>query len=45
VEGIVEEDTGPIKASFDSALQSIVFDKLPGVGAAAVTHGRQIGKQ
>lgn len=45
VTGIVEEDTGPVKASFDSVLQSIMFNKLPGVGAPAVTHSRQIGKQ
>jgi|ERR1017187_3301603 hypothetical protein len=45
VSAIVEEDTGPVKASFDSVLQSIMFDKLPGVGAVAATHSRQIGKQ
>ena len=44
VSWIVDEDTGLIKESFESALQSIVFDKLPGVGTAAITHGRQIGR-
>ncbi len=45
VTGIVEEDTGPVKASFDSVLQSIMFNKLPGVGAPAATHSRQIGRE
>jgi hypothetical protein len=45
VSAIVDEDKGPIRVSFDSARQSIVFDKLPGVGDAAITHNRQIGKE
>jgi hypothetical protein len=45
VNAVVEEDKGPVKTSFDSALQSILFDKLPGVGDAAFTHSRQIGKE
>jgi len=42
---IVEEDTGPVKTSFDSVIQSIMFNKLPGVGAPAATRSRQIGKE
>ena len=45
VTALVEEDEGSSGLSFDSSLNSIMFDKLPGVGDAAFTHSRQIGRR